>query len=84
MQVLIVQMGKVASTAIAEALRRDDIEVLQAHIASPERLQEQLRTMTGPVVSDAVANRMYQDYLQELRVTFLLARAAGSQPGLFP
>lgn len=74
MQVLIVQMGKVASTAIAEALRRDDIEVLQAHIASPQRLQEQLGIMTGPVVSDEVANRMYQDYLQELRVTFLLAR----------
>lgn len=83
MQVLIVQMGKVASTAIAEALRRDDIEVLQAHIASPERLQEQLRTMTGPVVSDEVANRMYQDYLQELRVTFLLARqrVAGAGSG---
>ncbi|MEQ9465314.1 MAG: putative capsular polysaccharide synthesis family protein [Haliea sp.] len=83
MEVLIVQMGKVASTAIAEALRRDDIEVLQAHIASPERLQEKLRIMTGAVVSDTVANRMYQDYLQELRVTFLLARqlvaGAGSE-----
>ncbi|MDO8862513.1 putative capsular polysaccharide synthesis family protein [Haliea sp. E1-2-M8] len=74
MEILIVQMGKVASTAIAEALRRDNIEVLQAHIASPARLQEKLRTMTGPVVSDEVASRMYQDYLQELRVTFLLAR----------
>ena len=73
-EVLIVQMGKVASTAIAEALRRGDIGVLQAHIAAPERLQEKLRIMTGPVVSDEVASRMYQDYLQELRVTFLLAR----------
>ncbi len=73
-EVLIVQMGKVASTAIAEALRRDSIEVLQAHIASPARLQDKLKTMTGPVVSDEVARRMYQDYLQELRVTFLLSR----------
>jgi|TARA_R100001509_G_scaffold159059_1_gene124983 hypothetical protein len=72
--VLIVQMGKVASTAIAEALRRDSIQVLQAHIASPERLQEKLRIMTGPLVSEQVAARMYEDYLQELRVTFLLAR----------
>lgn len=74
MEVLIVQMGKVASTAIAEALRRGDCEVLQAHIAAPERLQEKLRIMTSPVVGDDVATRMYADYLQELRVTFLLAR----------
>jgi hypothetical protein len=83
--VLIVQMGKVASTAIAEALRRDGIEVLQAHIAAPVRLQETLRIMTGPEVSDEVANRMYQDYLQELRVTFLVSRqrlagAGGGKP----
>ncbi len=74
METLIVQMGKVASTAIAEALRRRNRPVVQAHIASLERLQNKLTTMTGPGVSDAVAARMYEDYLQELRATFLLAR----------
>ncbi len=74
MDILIVQMGKVASTAIAEALRRKHLQVLQAHIASSDRLHVKLKTMLGPVVSDEVANRMYEDYLQELRVTFLLAR----------
>ena len=74
MEILIVQMGKVASTAIAEALRRAGQAALQAHIAAPERLQEKLRIMTSAVVSEEVAARMYADYLQELQVTFLLAR----------
>ena len=75
MEVLLFQMGKVASTAIAEALRREGQEVVQAHIAAPARLQQKFETLTGHVVDDAVAERMYQDYLQELRATFLLARA---------
>lgn len=75
MEVLLFQMGKVASTAIAEALRRDGREVVQAHIAAPSRLQQKFEILTGHVVDDVVAERMYQDYLQELRATFLLARA---------
>lgn len=67
-------MGKVASTAIASALRRAGLAAVQAHIASPERIQQKLEIMTSATVDDAVAQRMYVDYLQELEVTFTLAR----------
>jgi Fe-S-cluster formation regulator IscX/YfhJ len=84
MEVLLFQMGKVASTAIAEALRREGQEVVQAHIAAPSRLQQKFEILTGHVVDDVVAERMYQDYLQELRATFLLSRgrsvAAADRP----
>lgn len=74
MEILIFQMGKVASTAIADALRRKGRPALQAHVASPARLQKKLEILMSAGVSGAVANRMYEDYLQELRVTFLLTR----------
>ena len=86
MEVLLFQMGKVASTAIADALRREGQAVVQAHIAAPSRLQQKFEILTGHVVDDVVAERMYQDYLQELRATFLLARgrnvAAADRPPL--
>ncbi|MDZ7782862.1 MAG: putative capsular polysaccharide synthesis family protein [Halioglobus sp.] len=73
-EILIFQMGKVASTAIADALRREGRSALQAHIASPHRLQGKLEILTSAGVSNGVAHRMYEDYLQELKVTFLLSR----------
>jgi len=76
-------MGKVASTAIADALRREGLSTIQAHIADRQRLQRKLEILTSADVSDTVANRMYEDYLQELRATFLLARRrlSGSPQG---
>ena len=74
MTIILLQMGKVASTAIADALRRAGEEVFQAHIGAPERLVEKYRMLMSAQVGDDVAARMYEDYLQELRVTFLLAR----------
>lgn len=74
MEIILLQMGKVASTAIARALRDAGGEVLQAHIGAPERLIVKYRTLMSDQVSDGVAARLFADYLQELRVTFLLAR----------
>lgn len=74
MEVVLLQMGKVASTAIGTALRKQRIEAVQAHIATAERLSRKLNTMTGPSVSEPVAEQVYQDFHQELRATYLLAR----------
>ena len=74
MEIILLQMGKVASTAIAEGLRGVGCEVLQAHIGAPARLTEKFQLLMSGEVTDVVANRMYADYLQELKVTFLLAR----------
>jgi hypothetical protein len=74
MEIILLQMGKVASTAIAQGLRAAGCDVLQAHIGAPARLTKKFQLLMSEQVTDAVANRMYADYLQELRVTFLLAR----------
>lgn len=74
MEVVIFQMGKVASTALASALREQGIEAVQAHVASPDRLGARLRIMAAPYLSETVANTVYQDFHQELRAMYLLAR----------
>ena len=83
--VVILQMGKVASTAIAAALGRAGLHSLQAHVACPGRLAEKLHTIASPALTEEVATRVYQDFLLELRVMYLLARTrrnagAGSGP----
>jgi Putative capsular polysaccharide synthesis protein len=74
MEAVIFQMGKVASTAIAAALRKQKIEAVQAHIATPDRLSRKLQIMAGPNLSEEVAQQVYQDFHQELRVMYLLSR----------
>lgn len=74
MEVVIFQMGKVASTALASALREQGLEAVQAHVASPDRLSEKLEIMTAPYLSESVANTVYQDFHQELRAMYLLSR----------
>ncbi|MDE0975468.1 MAG: hypothetical protein OSA11_10335 [Candidatus Nanopelagicales bacterium] len=74
MEAVIFQMGKVASTAIGAALRKQSIEAVQAHIASPERLGMKLKIMAAPYLSEAVAHTVYQDFHQELRAMYLLSR----------
>ncbi|MEJ2533540.1 MAG: putative capsular polysaccharide synthesis family protein [Halioglobus sp.] len=72
--VVIFQMGKVASTAIAAGLGRSGLHSLQAHVACPGRLAEKLHTIANPALGEEVATRVYQDFLLELRVMYLLAR----------
>jgi hypothetical protein len=67
-------MGKVSSTSMARALVRRGFKAMQAHVASPDRLLQKLDTLFSPALSEDVAVRVYQDYLRELEVTFLLAR----------
>ena len=74
MEVVIFQMGKVASTALASALRGQGIEAVQAHVASPDRLSAKLKIIAAPYLSETVANTVYQDFHQELRAMYLLAR----------
>ena len=73
--VVIFQMGKVASTAIAAGLGRAGLHSLQAHVACPGRLAEKLHTIANPALGEEVATRVYQDFLLELRVMYLLGRA---------
>lgn len=82
--VVIFQMGKVASTAIAAGLGRSGLHSLQAHVACPGRLAEKLHTIANPALTEEVATRVYQDFLLELRVMYLLARSrrnAGARSG---
>ena len=82
--VVIFQMGKVASTAIAAGLGRSGLHTLQAHVACPGRLAEKLHTIANPALAEEVATRVYQDFLLELRVMYLLARIrrnAGARSG---
>lgn len=82
MAIILLQMGKVASTAIAQGLRDAGCEVLQAHIGAPDRLTQKFRQLMSAQTSDAVADRLYASYLQELKVTFRLARQRLAQaPG---
>lgn len=74
MEIVIFQMGKVASTALAGALREQGLEAVQAHVASPERLAAKLKIMAAPYLSETVANTVYQDFHQELRAMYLLSR----------
>ena len=74
MEIVIFQMGKVASTALAAALRKEGLEALQGHVASPERLATKLKIMAAPHLSETVAYTMYQDFHQELRAMYLLSR----------
>ena len=74
LEIVIFQMGKVASTALAGALREQGLEAVQAHVASPERLAAKLKIMAAPYLSEAVANTVYQDFHQELRAMYLLSR----------
>ena len=78
MEIVIFQMGKVASTALATALRREGLDPVQGHIGSPERLAAKLKIMASSRVSEPVANIMYQDFQQELRTMFLLSRRKAS------
>lgn len=73
-EIVIFQMGKVASTALAGALREQGLEAVQAHVASPERLAAKLKIMAAPYLSETVANTVYQDFHQELRAMYLLSR----------
>ena len=73
-EIVIFQMGKVASTALAGALREQGLEAVQAHVASPERLAAKLKIMAAPYLSETVANTVYQDFHQELRTMYLLSR----------
>lgn len=73
-EIVIFQMGKVASTALAGALREQGLEAVQAHVASPERLAAKLKIMAAPYLSEAVANTVYQDFHQELRAMYFLSR----------
>ena len=74
MEIVIFQMGKVASTALAAALREQGLEAVQAHVASPERLAAKLEIIAAPYLSETVANTVYQDFHQELRAMYLLSR----------
>jgi hypothetical protein len=74
MDVVVFQMGKVASTAIGAALRKQKLEAVQAHIATPDRLSQKLQIMAAPYLSEEVAQQVYQDFHQELRAMFLLSR----------
>lgn len=74
LEIVIFQMGKVASTALAGALREQGLEAVQAHVASPERLAAKLKIMAAPYLSETVANTVYQDFHQELRAMYLLSR----------
>ena len=74
LEIVIFQMGKVASTALAGALREQGLEAVQAHVASPERLAAKLNIMAAPYLSETVANTVYQDFHQELRAMYLLSR----------
>jgi len=74
MEVVIFQMGKVASTALGTALRKQGIKAVQSHIASPDRLGMKLKIMAAPYLSEAVAHTVYQDFHQELRAMYLLSR----------
>ena len=74
MEVVIFQMGKVASTALAGAFREQGLEAVQAHVACPKRLGAKLKIMAAPYLSETVANTVYQDFHQELRAMYLLAR----------
>ena len=74
MEIVIFQMGKVASTALAVALRKQGLDAVQAHIASPERLAAKLKIMAAPYLSETVAATVYQDFHQELRAMYLLSR----------
>ena len=67
-------MGKVASTALGTALRKQSIEALQAHLASLERLGMTLKIMAAPYLSEAVVYTVYQAFVQELRAMYLLSR----------
>jgi len=73
-EIVIFQMGKVASTALAAALREQGLEAVQAHVASPERLAAKLEIIAAPYLSETVANTVYQDFHQELRAMYLLSR----------
>lgn len=82
MAIILLQMGKVASTAIAQGLRGAGCEVLQAHIGAPERLTQKFWQLMSAQTSAAVADRLYASYLQELKVTFRLTRQRLAQaPG---
>ena len=73
-EIVIFQMGKVASTALAGALREQGLEAVQAHVASPERLAAKLKIMAAPYLSETVADTVYRDFHQELRAMYLLSR----------
>ncbi len=83
---LLLQMGKVSSTSIANALAEQGFNAMQAHIASTGRLAMKLDTLASPTMSDEVADRVYADFLRELEVTYMLARrrldTAGKHPKL--
>ncbi len=82
--VLLLQMGKVSSTSIAQALEQEGFNAMQAHIASTARLGDKLDTMASPTITDDVAARVYDDFLRELEVTYMLVRRRLDQVGKYP
>lgn len=73
-EVILLQMGKVASTAIATTLRSANVNVLQAHLASPHSLHRKMTLLFSPKIPNETADVLYQGFLQEFEVGFKLSR----------
>ena len=74
-EVILFQMGKVASTAIAQTLRTVNVNAYQAHLASLTSLKRKMTDMFWPGMPQQTAWVLYQGFLQELEVGFKIARS---------